>query len=217
MKKLLIGLVMVLMGLLLMVPIASAYPVAEGDTIIATLGIGGGLNGGGAFNIDKFGDDQGVLFDTFCMERAEHFTPGEKLYIGSITDFAIRGGEAVSDPLDSESAYLMYQWATGAIPHTALDANAVQIAIWAIEDAWLVALVPGGLAETYYNEALANNDGSLYGVQVMNLYGAPPVTGAAPIYKQDMLVYNLVPEPATLLLFGLGLLGLAGLRRNLKK
>ena len=73
MKKLLIGLVMGLMGLLLMVPMASAYPVAAGDTIIATLGIGGGLNGGGAFNIDKVGDRRDFCLILFVWKELNTF------------------------------------------------------------------------------------------------------------------------------------------------
>nr|HPL96858.1 hypothetical protein [Smithellaceae bacterium] len=91
MKKILLGLAAVVMGFFLIAPAASAYTIEAGDYVVISQGVGG-ANNGGSFNIDKIGDDEGVLFSTFCLERNEYFTLGEVLLVGSISNAAVQGG-----------------------------------------------------------------------------------------------------------------------------
>jgi hypothetical protein len=82
--------------------------------------------------------------------------------------------------------------------------DALQLAIWKLEDEYTGDL---GAYSYFYDLALANGwaDNDLHGVAVIN-----PIEGST--QKQSILV--LTPEPLTLLLMGLGLVGLAGLRRK---
>ena len=214
MKKLLTGL-MILLAVLIAAPMAMADSVKMGDWIIIDREMGN-YSGGGTFTVDKVGDSAGVLFDTFCLERTESWT--SPVYVGGVSTGAIAGGLAGGnpDPISSQTGWLYKEWRTGAIAHTAANANAVQWAIWYFEDEFYhwdhLSAVAG--AQAMVDLAIANaEEGKLYGAGVLNLYLLDD-NGRPTILKQDMLV--LVPEPGTLLLLGLGLLGLGFIKKGRK-
>jgi hypothetical protein len=164
----------------------------------------------------------GSVFTTFCLERTEYFYAWNTPYSYTIAAYAVGGaGGAIGgkDDLDPRSAWLYYNFRNGTIANTAFNEEALQAAFWHIEDElYLPANPSAGSVEAQawlFVNAATGKWNDIGPVVVLNLYRTN-ATNASIEQLQSQLGLRQVPEPATMLLFGLGLLGLAGIRRKFK-
>jgi hypothetical protein len=169
-------------------------------------------------------------FQSFCVEVTEYISSGQPYWAELSTEAKLGGaGGGSPDPLSIGTAWLYKLFAQGQLSGydytpgsgRAASARALQETIWWLEDE--IAAMPsnsfssmvvaqfGGAAN-----AKVNYDPSTAGfsVRVINLYdldgfGNPDYTKP----KQDQLVY-LPDGGLTMVLLGIGMLGVAALRRK---
>jgi len=240
-KKIVIMVFAVVLALGMYAPTCLGYSVEMGDWITYGPGIGSNfLTGEMSVSVaDTSAGPFGYVYDTFCLEQYETMNWNTPYYVNDVSQYAVHGGTFTSDPISNRTAWLYYNYFNNMLagydyfgPTRAQSADALQLAIWYIENEIGSVVGYGGastLAQTFLNNAMAAAGGMFpswvnqyapgqYYVSVVNITTSDINNGYWDQKQSSLIAERVVtPEPMTISLLGLGILGLGLMRRRMHR